>query len=95
MNMDTTFTIFYRPRLGKTFSGMTGHLYINTNGYAIEKVIAEPYKDSTGITLKIIQEYDLIDGKKWFPSKLTTEMDMRALKLDSDLESAYVGFQSK
>ena len=90
VNMDTTFTIFYRPRLGKTFSGMTGYLYINTNGYAIEKVIAEPYKDSSGITLKIIQEYNLIDGKKWFPSKLTTEMDMRALKLDADLESAYV-----
>jgi hypothetical protein len=90
VNMDTTYTIFYRPRLGKTFSGMTGHLYINTNGYAIEKVIAEPYNDSTGITLKIIQEYDFVDGKKWFPSKLTTEMDLRALTVDSDLKNAYV-----
>lgn len=90
VNNDTTFTIFYRPRLGKTFSGMTGHLYINTNGYAIEKVIAEPYNDSTGITLKIIQEYNLVNGEKWFPSKLTTEMDLRSLTLDTDLKSAYV-----
>ncbi|MFK7786189.1 MAG: DUF5686 family protein [Crocinitomicaceae bacterium] len=90
VNNDTTFTIFYRPRLGKTFSGMTGHLYINTNGYAIEKVIAEPYNDSTGLTLKIIQEYAFIDGKKWFPSKLTTEMDLRPLTIDEGLESSYI-----
>jgi len=90
VNNDTTFTIFYRPRLGKTFRGMTGHLYINTNGFAVEKVVAEPYNDSTGITLRIIQEYNLIDGKKWFPSKLTTEVDLRSLTLIPDMESAYV-----
>ncbi len=90
VNMDTTFTIFYRPRRGKTFKGMTGHLYINTNGYAIEKVIAEPYNDSTGFTLRIVQEYDFIDGKKWFPTKLTTEVDFRSFSLDQDLKSAYI-----
>ncbi len=90
VNLDTTFTIFYRPRLGKTFKGMTGHLYINTNGYAIEKVIAEPYNDSTGITLRIVQEYSFVDGKKWFPTKLTTEVDFRSISLNQDLKSAYV-----
>lgn len=90
VNQDTTFTIFYRPRLGKVFKGMTGHLYINTNGYAIEKVVAEPYNDSTGITVKIIQEYDFVEGKKWFPSKLTTEVDLRSLELDPNLKSAYL-----
>lgn len=89
VNQDTTFTIFYRPRLGKVFKGMTGHLYINTNGYAIEKVIAEPYQDSTGITLRIVQEYSLVDGTKWFPSKLTTELDFKSLELDPNLKSAY------
>lgn len=90
VNNDTTFTIFYRPRLGKSFSGMTGYLYINTNGYAVEKVIAEPYEDSTGLTLRIVQEYSFLDGKKWFPSKLTTEIDMRSLSFDEDIKSAYV-----
>lgn len=90
VNNDTTFTIFYRPRLGKSFSGMTGYLYINTNGYAVEKVIAEPYEDSTGLTLRIVQEYSLVDGKKWFPSKLTTEIDMRSLPFSEDIKSAYV-----
>ncbi|MDG1331830.1 MAG: DUF5686 family protein [Crocinitomicaceae bacterium] len=90
VNNDTTFTIFYRPRLGKSFRGMTGHLYINTNGYAIEKVIAAPYDDSTGTTLKIIQEYSFVNDEKWFPSKLTTEIDLRSLALDTDIKSAYV-----
>ncbi|PHR20662.1 MAG: hypothetical protein COA38_19325 [Fluviicola sp.] len=90
VNMDTTFTIFYRPRLGKNFKGMTGHLYINTNGYAIEKVIAEPYQDSTGLTMRIVQEYSFIDGKKWFPTKLTTEVDFRSLSLDPNLKASYI-----
>ncbi len=90
VNQDTTFTIFYRPRLGKVFNGMTGHLYINTNGYAIEKVIAEPYGDSTGNSMRIVQEYAFVDGQKWFPSKLTTEIDFRSLELDPNLKSAYL-----
>lgn len=81
VNTDTTFTIFYRPRKGKNFDGMTGYLYINTNGYAIEKVIAAPYEDTTGTAIQIVQEYALIDGKKWFPSKLSTEIAFKSLVL--------------
>lgn len=81
VNQDTTFMIFYRPRKGKNFDGMTGHLYINTNGYAIEKVTAAPYEDTTGTAIQIIQEYALIDGKKWFPSKLSTEIAFKSLVL--------------
>jgi hypothetical protein len=73
-NSDTTFTIFYRPRKGRNFEGMTGHLYVNTNGFAIEKVTASPYEDTTGIKLQIIQEYKFTNGKKWFPEKLSTEI---------------------
>ena len=74
---DTTFTIFFRPRKGKDFDGMTGHLYINTNGYAIEKVSVSPYKvDGSSATVRIIQEYAFIDQKKWFPMKLSTEVQM-------------------
>jgi hypothetical protein len=74
---DTTFTIFFRPRKGKDFDGMTGYLYINTNGYAIEKVIATPYMEvNKGSFIRITQEYAFIDGKKWFPMKLSTEVQM-------------------
>ena len=74
---DTTFTIFFRPRKGKDFDGLSGRLFINTNGYAIEKVMAAPYKpSSTGMFINVIQEYAFIDGNKWFPMKLSTEVLM-------------------
>lgn len=70
---DTTFTISFRPRKGKNFDGINGKLFINTNGYAIEKVIAEPYRADSAFTIKIVQEYEFRDGKRWFPSKLSSE----------------------
>ncbi|MFZ9587864.1 MAG: DUF5686 family protein [Crocinitomicaceae bacterium] len=74
---DTTFTIFFRPRKGKDFDGLTGRLFINTKGFAIEKVSAKPYRSkSTGTDISIIQEYAFIDGKKWFPMKLSTEVQI-------------------
>jgi len=72
---DTTYTIYYRPRKGKGFNGIEGHLYINTNGFAVEKVIASPYRDTTGLQVKIVQQYEFIEGKKWFPTKLSTEVN--------------------
>lgn len=83
---DTTFTIYYRPRIDKDFKGMEGTMYINTNGYAIEKVIASPYsRDTTKstFTAKIVQEYEFIDGKKWFPTKLSTQVELKGLSLTS------------
>lgn len=90
VNQDTTFTIFYRPRSGKNFEGMTGRLYINTNGYAIEKVTASPYEDSTGTEIIIVQEYAIVDNKKWFPSKLSTEISMKGTVLVPNLKNGYI-----
>lgn len=89
-NGDTTFTIRFQPRRDKNFEGMKGWLYINSNGYAIEKVIAEPQNDSKTATPKIIQEYALIDGKKWFPVKLSTEILFQGLELNPALKEAYL-----
>ncbi len=95
INRDTTFTIYYRPRTGKNFDGMTGRLYINTNGYAIEKVTAKPYLDTLGTPITIVQEYAFVDGKKWFPSKLSTEIELRSLPIllkakDSTIVSTFL-----
>lgn len=88
---DTTFTISFRPRKGKNFDGLKGQLFINTNGFAIEKVISEPYESGKdALTVKVIQEYELIDGKKWFPVKLISEMGMPSIKLNTSLENASI-----
>jgi hypothetical protein len=74
---DTTYTVFYRPKKGKSFEGLTGRLYINTNGFAIEKVTAKPYvMDTSGMALEIVQEYAFTENTKWFPSKLSTSIEI-------------------
>lgn len=87
---DTTFTISYRPKKGKNFDGLKGQLYINTNGWAIEKVICEPNESGESIEIRIVQEYKLIDGKKWFPVKLSSEMNVPILQINSELKNSSI-----
>ncbi len=70
---DTVFIISFRPLKGKNFNGMKGILYINSNGYAVQNVLAEAYDQSQEkFEVSIQQQYDLIDGKRWFPVLLST-----------------------
>src|SRR5690606_4017632 len=88
---DTTFMISFRPRPGVTTEALQGKLYINTNGFAIEKVIAEPANESEiDFYVKIIQEYKLIEGKKWFPVDLKTKVEMKSVSLKVGDHNGYV-----
>jgi len=74
--LDTIFILSYKPRQGKNFEGLTGLLYINTNQYAIQNVIARP--DQPGfIDVNITQQYQYVDDKQWFPEQLKFDMFMR------------------
>lgn len=70
---DSVFIISFRPYKGKNFDGLEGVLYINSNGYAIQNVIAGPY-DKGLIDIKIQQQYTLVDGRQWFPEQLNYEL---------------------
>lgn len=70
---DTVYIISYKPRKGKNFDGLEGVLYINTNGYAIQNVIASPF-DKGLVDIKIQQQYKFIDNKQWFPEQLNYEL---------------------
>lgn len=70
---DTVFVISYRPKKGKKFEGLKGLLYINTNGYALQNVLAEPVEREDGLGVKIQQQYANIDGQ-WFPVQLNTTL---------------------
>jgi hypothetical protein len=70
---DSTFVIFFQPKIGKNFEGLRGHLYINTNGWAVERVIAQPAEENESLRIRIVQEYAFTANKKWFPAKLSTE----------------------
>ncbi|PKR82295.1 hypothetical protein CW751_02895 [Brumimicrobium salinarum] len=73
---DTTYTIKFRPRKGKNFEGVEGYLYIHSKEWAIERVIASPHNQPGSlVSPRIIQEYEITNGKKWFPKKISTELD--------------------
>lgn len=71
---DTVFIISFRPFKGKNFDGLKGVLYINTNQWAIQNVVAEPYKRKGGTGIKIQQQYRFLENKQWFPSQLNTDI---------------------
>ena len=66
---DTIYILSFKPKKNKTFEGLKGLLYINTNKYAVQNVIASPFEKGK-IDIKIQQRYSLIDNEYWFPEQL-------------------------
>ncbi|PLX12303.1 MAG: hypothetical protein C0598_06245 [Marinilabiliales bacterium] len=84
---DTIFMISFRPKVKALFDGMKGFLYINQYKWAIQNVKAQPPNDSSGISVKIQQSYQLIDDQ-WFPNQLNTDITFNGMQVGSD-SSAY------
>jgi hypothetical protein len=70
---DTTFLISYRPAKGKNFNALKGVLSINTKGFAIENVTAEPYFEELN-RIKVHQQYQYDEQNGWFPHQLQAEI---------------------
>lgn len=64
---DSTFVIEYRPQRNTNFNGLKGFLHINSNGWAIQNVVAER-AEKGGIDVKMEQQYTLVKGR-WFPQQ--------------------------
>lgn len=77
---DTTFIISFKPLPGKTFDGLEGVLYISTNGYAIEHVLAETSDENALMIIKVQQKYQSINAH-WFPYQLNTEFILTENKI--------------
>lgn len=75
-NQDTIFILSFMPQAKKNFEGLSGLLYINTNKYALQNVIAEPTEKGF-IDIKIQQKYQFVDRKQWFPKQLNFELIIR------------------
>ncbi len=71
---DTVFIVSFSPKRNTNFDGLSGILSINTHGWAIQNVRAEPAKLSKGFNIKIQQLYKLIDEEHWFPVQLNTDI---------------------
>ena len=70
---DTVYIISFRPRKGKNFDALKGLLYVNTGGFALQNVIAEPVIQDEGLIIKIQQQYKKIEGS-WFPVQLNSTL---------------------
>ena len=79
---DSVFVISFEPRKSSNISGMKGLLYIHTNGYALQNVLAEPADTIDGLQMSIRQHYDLIEGKRWFPTQLNTTILFKELDIN-------------
>ena len=79
---DSVFIISFRPKRGKNFVGMKGLLYINTNRWGVQNVIAEPAEVTAGsFNVSIQQKYEFIDGKQWFPVQLNTDIQVYGISV--------------
>ncbi len=70
---DTTYIIQFGPLPKKSFVALKGLLYINTDGYAIENVIAEP-ADTTQTLQFVIQQQSARVNGRWFPQQLNADL---------------------
>lgn len=80
---DSIYVISFKPHKKRNFDGLKGLLYINTNGYAIQDVIAEPANEEEGgLAIKIRQKYELIDNKQWFPMQLNSDFIFKNISMN-------------
>lgn len=80
---DSVFIISFRPLIHTNFDGLKGVLSINSKGWAIQNVIAEPAREEGGISLKIQQMYELINDSIWFPVQMNTDVIFKNLLVNN------------
>lgn len=85
-NKDTIYIISFQPKKNKKIEGLKGQLYINTNKYAVQNVIATPFEKGK-IDIKIQQKYTVIGNKYWFPEQLNYALQFTELKMVVDGKS--------
>jgi hypothetical protein len=71
---DTLFIISFKPYPNRNFDGLKGVVYINSNGYAVQNVIAEPAEPTGFFTIRVQQNYVFVDDLQWFPFELNTDI---------------------
>ena len=87
---DSTYVISFRPYKNRNFDGLKGVLYINTDGYAIQNVIATPDREENAISIKIQQMYDKVDSLHWFPVQLNTDLEFKSVNINAGKRNFHI-----
>ena len=86
---DSIYIISFEPMPGKNFNGLKGLLYINSNGWAVQNVIAESaHSDKRG--MKLQQQFKQLNGRQWFPSELDVEITSPELLMNGHQLFGYI-----
>jgi len=83
---DSVFVISYQPRSGKNFEALKGVLWVTTDGYALQNVIAEPVEREGGANIKLQQQFERVTNNgtsTWFPVQLNTFVYFDMLQINS------------
>ncbi len=76
--LDTVYLIRFHPAKDRNFDGLKGFLHINTHGYAVQSVIAEPANtEKKDIYASVWQHYDRLESGHWFPSELNASINFK------------------
>ncbi|MEL6659599.1 MAG: DUF5686 family protein [Bacteroidota bacterium] len=70
---DTTYIIQFWPQPKKSFVALKGLLFINTDGFAVENVIAEPADSTQTLQFVLQQQSKRVQGR-WFPHQLNADI---------------------
>ncbi|GAA4453515.1 hypothetical protein GCM10023189_18710 [Nibrella saemangeumensis] len=82
---DSTYVLSFQPFPNKHFEGLKGVVYINTDGYAIENIIAMPADTNQKVWFRVQQQYQRLGGR-WFPDWLQTDLKMPLAKSSTKLD---------
>ncbi|MEJ8803714.1 DUF5686 and carboxypeptidase-like regulatory domain-containing protein [Pontibacter sp. H249] len=77
---DTVFIISYKPEQGRNFEGLEGLLYINSNGWAVQNVLAQSAANDDKRGIKLQQRFEPIGlQNRWFLTELDVEITIPQL----------------
>ena len=82
-NGDSLYVISFHPLKGSTFNGLRGTLTVNSDGWALQSVKAEPNEQNGMFVVNIQQLYQKVENQ-WFPKQLNTNLKFPGVKANVD-----------
>lgn len=70
---ESVYLIYYQPRKGKNFEGLSGLLYINTKSFAVMKATATIADKTSGTETQVVQQYQKLKDDVYFPMQFTAD----------------------
>ena len=80
---DSLYVISFHPMRGSSFNGLRGTMTVNSDGWALQSVKAEPNEEDGIFKADIQQLYQKVDGQ-WFPKQLNLNLIFPSMVVNMD-----------